>query len=43
MRESKAVPQQERPVRGELVTIDEAAKYIRMGKTTLYDYYAVNY
>jgi excisionase family DNA binding protein len=37
MRESKAVPQQEKPVRDQLVTIDEGAQYIRMGKTTLYD------
>jgi excisionase family DNA binding protein len=27
----------ENPVRGQLLTIDEAAKYIRMGKTTFYD------
>jgi excisionase family DNA binding protein len=36
MRESKAVPQ-EKPVRDRLVTIDEGAQYIHMGKTTLYD------
>lgn len=34
---SRAVPQKERPVRGELITIDEAVKYIRMGKTTFYE------
>jgi excisionase family DNA binding protein len=37
MRESKAVPQQENPVRGKLLTIDEAAAYIHLGKTTFYD------
>jgi excisionase family DNA binding protein len=37
VRESKAVPQKEKPVRGQLLTIDEAAKYIRIGKTTLYE------
>jgi excisionase family DNA binding protein len=36
VKESKAVPQ-EKPVRGQLLTIDEAVQYIRMGKTTLYD------
>jgi len=36
MKENKALPQQDKPVRGELVTIDEAAKYIRLGKTSLY-------
>jgi excisionase family DNA binding protein len=35
MRESKA--QQEKPVRGQLLTIDEAAKYIHLGKTTFYE------
>jgi excisionase family DNA binding protein len=34
----KAVPQEEKPVRGKLLTIDEAAKYIRMGKITLYEF-----
>jgi excisionase family DNA binding protein len=34
-RENKA--QQEKPVRGELLTIEEAAKYIHMGKTTFYN------
>jgi excisionase family DNA binding protein len=37
MRESKAASRQEKPVRGRLVTIDEGAEYIRLGKTTLYD------
>jgi excisionase family DNA binding protein len=37
MKENKAVPQQEKPVRGQLLTIDEAARYIRIGKTTLYN------
>jgi excisionase family DNA binding protein len=36
VRESKTIPQ-EKPVRGELLTIDEAARYIRMGKTTFYE------
>ena len=35
MMESKA--RHEKPVRGQLLTIDEAAKYIRLGKTSLYD------
>ena len=35
MDKKKAVPQ-EKPVRGELLTIEEAAKYIRLGKTSLY-------
>jgi excisionase family DNA binding protein len=33
--ESKAW--QEKPVQGQLLTIDEAAKYIHLGKTTLYE------
>jgi excisionase family DNA binding protein len=37
MRQSKVVPHEENPVRGQLLTIDEAAKYIRLGKTSLYD------
>jgi excisionase family DNA binding protein len=37
VKKSKAVPQQEKPVRGQLVTIDEGAEYIRLGKTTLYE------
>ena len=37
MKENNGQPQQEKPVRGELLTIDEAAKYIRMGKSTLYE------
>jgi excisionase family DNA binding protein len=36
MRESKAVQQQEKPVRGQLLSINEAAKYIHMGLTTFY-------
>jgi excisionase family DNA binding protein len=36
MKESKAVPQQGRPVRGELLTVKEAAEYIHTGMTTLY-------
>jgi excisionase family DNA binding protein len=34
MKESKA--QQDKPVRGQLLTIAEAAEYIHMGLTTLY-------
>ena len=34
MRENTA--NKEKPVRGELLTVDEALKYIRMGKTSLY-------
>jgi excisionase family DNA binding protein len=37
MRQNNAGPQEEKPVRGGLLTIDEAARYIRMGKTTLYE------
>jgi excisionase family DNA binding protein len=37
VKESKAVPQQERPVRGQLLTINEAAQYIHMGLTTFYE------
>ena len=36
MRESKAVPQTEKPVRGELLTIKEAAAKTRMSKEWLY-------
>lgn len=35
MKENKTF--QEKPVRGELLTIDEAAKYIHIGKSTLYE------
>jgi excisionase family DNA binding protein len=35
MSESKA--QQERPVRGQLLTVAKATKYIHMGTTTLYE------
>jgi excisionase family DNA binding protein len=34
---SKAVPQQENLVRGQLLSVKEATEYIRLGKTTLYD------
>ena len=37
MKENKTLPQQEKPVRGELLTVNEAAKYIRMGKATFYE------
>ena len=37
MRESKAEAQAEKPVRGKLITVNEAAKYIHMGPTTFYD------
>ncbi len=37
MMESKTIPQQEKSVRGKLLTISEAVEYIRMGKTTLYE------
>jgi excisionase family DNA binding protein len=36
MKESRAVQQEERPVRGELVTVKEATKRIHVGLTTLY-------
>ena len=36
MRENKAVPQKEKPVRGELVTVDEASRYIHLSKTNIY-------
>jgi excisionase family DNA binding protein len=36
MEESKAVSQQGRPVRGELITAKEAAKHIHTSLTTLY-------
>jgi excisionase family DNA binding protein len=36
MKENKAAPQQEKPVRGRLLTVAEAAKYIHVGITTLY-------
>jgi excisionase family DNA binding protein len=29
-------PNEEKPVRGRLLTIDEASKYIRLGKTNIY-------
>jgi excisionase family DNA binding protein len=35
VKESKAV-QQEKPVRGELITVKEAAEYIHTGMTTFY-------
>ena len=35
VRENKA--QQEKPVRGQLLTVEEAAKYIHLGKATLYE------
>ena len=37
MKESKAAPREGKPVRGELIDIDEAAKYVCMGKTTFYE------
>jgi excisionase family DNA binding protein len=37
MRESNAVPQEEKPVRGELLTISEAAKKIRMSRRWIYE------
>jgi excisionase family DNA binding protein len=37
MKESKDVPRQEKPVRGELLTVNEAAKYIHIGLTSLYE------
>jgi excisionase family DNA binding protein len=33
----KGSKQEEKPVRGQLLTIDEASAYIRMGKTTFYE------
>ena len=37
MRESNAVPQEEKPVRGELLTISEVAKKIRMSRRWIYE------
>ena len=37
MKEDRAQPQQEKPVHGELLTVEEGAKYIRMGKTLFYE------
>ena len=37
MTEKKTANVKEKPYRGELLTVDEAAKYIRMGKTSFYD------
>jgi excisionase family DNA binding protein len=37
VKENKAVPQQGRPVRGQLLTLKEAAEYIHIGLTTLYE------
>jgi len=37
LKENKVKQHEEKPFRGELLTIDEAAKYIRMGKSTLYE------
>ena len=37
MKSTNIQPHQERSVRGELLTVDEGAKYIHMGKTTFYD------
>ena len=37
MKGNNAELQQEKPVRGELLTVDEAARYIRMGKSTFYE------
>ena len=36
LRGSKAVPLKEKPVRGELISVDEASRYIRLGKTSIY-------
>jgi excisionase family DNA binding protein len=36
MKASKAAPQEEKPVRGELLTMEEAAKKIRMSKEWIY-------
>ena len=37
MRESKEVPQEGKPVRGKLLTVAEAAKYIHAGKASIYN------
>jgi excisionase family DNA binding protein len=37
MRDSKAAVPQEKPVRGKLLTVSEAAEYIHMGRVTFYD------
>ena len=36
MDKKKDTQQQEKPVRGELLTIEEGAKYIHLGRTTFY-------
>jgi excisionase family DNA binding protein len=36
MKESRDVTRQGKPVRGELITVSEAAKYIHVGLTSLY-------
>ena len=37
MKEGKAVPQREKPVRGKLLTVTEAAEYIGSGKSWIYN------
>jgi excisionase family DNA binding protein len=37
VKKNKADPQQDRPVRGQLLTVNEAAKQIHVGLTTLYN------
>jgi excisionase family DNA binding protein len=38
MRESKAIPQEEKPVRGELLTMAEAAQKIGLSKKWIYNH-----
>ena len=37
MKESKAISQREKPVRGKLLTVTEAAEYIGSGKSWIYN------
>jgi len=37
MKENNAVPPEQKPYRGKLMTFKEAANYIRMGHTCFYD------
>jgi excisionase family DNA binding protein len=37
VKEIKAIKKKKKPVRGELVTVNEAIKYTRLGRTSLYE------
>jgi len=37
MRQSNAIPPEQKPVRGKLLAVAEAAEYIHMGKSSFYD------